>query len=131
MIHCIFCKIASGAIPCTKVWENKKYLAFLDINPITPGHTLLIPKKHHDYIFDMNDEEYNELMGIAKKLSVKIKKSMNSKKIGMMVEGFLVHHTHIHLIPLQKAGDLNTENAKKESPERLTVIAEKIKAGEI
>ena len=128
MTDCIFCKIAQGGIPSTKIWENEKYFAFLDINPITSGHTLLIPKNHHDYLFDMDDEQYNELMMTAKKLSHPIKKATGAKKIGVIVEGFLVHHTHIHLIPLHKGGDLNTNNAKKASPEDLASMAEKIKA---
>lgn len=131
MINCIFCKITAGDVPSAKVWENEKYLAFLDINPITAGHTLLIPKNHHDYLFDMDDEQYHEIMGIAKKLSHRIKKATGAKKIGVIVEGFLVHHTHIHLIPLHKGGDLNTQNAKKASPEQLAAMAEKIKTGEI
>ena len=126
MKDCIFCKIGAGQIPSSKIWENEKYFAFLDINPITPGHILLIPKNHNDYLFDMEDPEYTELLLIAKKLSKHLKKAVDAKKIGVIVEGFLVHHVHIHLIPLHKAGDLNTNNANKMSQEDLAEVAEKI-----
>jgi len=81
MKDCVFCKIAKGEIPSIKIWENEKYLAFLDVNPVKPGHTLLIPKKHDAYIFDLNDSEYLEIMSVAKIIAKKLKDSLNPPKV--------------------------------------------------
>ena len=128
MTDCIFCKIAEGSIPSSKIWEDENSFAFLDINPIAPGHTLLIPKKHQDYLFDMEDEKYSEMMLKAKKLSNSIKKATGAKRIGVMVEGFLVPHAHIHLIPISSPADFNSRNARKADPKELREMAERIKA---
>lgn len=123
---CIFCKIIKGEIPAVKIWEDEKYFAFLDINQINPGHALLIPKKHTDYLFDLDDKEYTQLMLKAKFLAKLLKNKLKPKKIGLVVEGFLIHHVHIHLFPLNKCGDLDFEKAKRMSKEELNKIAEKI-----
>ena len=115
-----------GEIPAIKVWEDKKYFAFLDRNQINPGHTLLIPKKHAGYLFDLDDKEYNQLMLKAKFLAKLLKNKLKPKKIGLVVEGFLIHHVHIHLFPIDKSGDLDFEKAKRMSTEELNKIAEKI-----
>lgn len=125
--NCIFCKILKGEIPVVKIWEDEKYFAFLDMNPINTGHTLLIPKKHTDYLFNLDDKEYTELMLKTKFLAKILKNKLNPKKIGMMVEGFLISHVHIHLVPLNKGGGLNFEKAKPMSKEELNKIAERIK----
>ena len=123
----IFCKIVKEEIPAVKIWEDEKYLAFLDVTPINPGHTLLIPKKHTDYLFDLNDKEYSELMLNAKKIAKLLKDKLKPKRIGMIIEGFFVPHVHIHLVPLNKGNELNPEKAKRMSIDELNKIAEKIK----
>jgi len=125
--NCIFCKIVKGEIPCYKIWEDEKYFAFLDINPRNPGHTVLIPKKHDDYLFDLEDEEYAKLMLKAKKIAKLLKGKLNPKRIGLAVEGFFVPHVHIHLVPLNKGNELNPERARRIDEEELNKIAKKIK----
>ena len=124
---CVFCKIIEGKIQSVKIFENNKYLAFLDVNPINPGHTLVIPKKHLDYLFDLNDKEYNELMLMAKKIAKLIKNKLKPKRIGLAVEGFFVPHVHIHLVPLNKGNELNPERARSSTKEELEKIAKKIR----
>jgi histidine triad (HIT) family protein len=126
MENCIFCKIIKGEIPCVKIWEDKNYLAFLDVNPVSEGHALLIPKKHTDYLFDINDLEYSDLFLKAKELAVLLKSKIQPKKVGIVVEGFGVAHAHIHLVPINHAGELDSINAKKASAEELQKVAEKI-----
>jgi histidine triad (HIT) family protein len=125
MNNCIFCKIANGEIPAVKVWEDKKYVAFLDMNPVTPGHTLLIPKKHDDYIFDMKDKEYKKLMLTAKKIAKILKERLNPKRVGVIIEGFGVPHVHIHLIPINKAYEI-IQGKSKTNSEELNKIAKMI-----
>ena len=124
---CIFCKIAKGEIPAVKIWENKDFIAFLDVNPINPGHTLLIPKKHNDYLFELSDREYVELMLHAKLIARRLKEKLNPKRIGVIVEGFAVFHAHIHLVPLNHGEELDFKRAKAASIEELKKIADKIK----
>jgi histidine triad (HIT) family protein len=126
MQDCLFCKIANKEIPSFKVWENDKYLAFLDINPIKQGHILLIPKKHFPYLFDMPDEEYNQLMETAKKLSLPLKEYFQANRIGMIVEGLAVDHVHVHLVPINKIGELNPANSKEGNQEELKSLADKL-----
>ena len=123
---CIFCKIIDGEIPVVKIFEDKKYFAFLDMNPINPGHTLLIPKKHTDYLFDLSYDEYSELMLKAKHLAKILKNKLKSKKIGLIVEGFGVSHVHIHLVPINSMGELNQKRTKPMNKEELNRLAEKI-----
>ncbi len=127
MTDCIFCKIIAGDIPGEKIWEDGDFFAFLDINPMNPGHTLLIPKTHHEYLFEMEDSLYSKMFEAAKKLSKPIKNAMGAKKIGVVVEGFLVPHAHIHLVPLHTGGELSFGRSKKATPEELKETAEKIK----
>lgn len=124
---CIFCKMARGEIPVDKIWEDDKHFSFLDIHPINPGHLLVIPKKHADYLFDLSDKEYNELMVKAKELAIMLKKKLKPKRIGMAVEGFGVSHVHIHLVPLNKGNELNPERAKHMDAEELKKIAKILK----
>jgi histidine triad (HIT) family protein len=124
----IFSKIVAGEIPCYKIAETDKYLAFLDINPLQEGHTLVIPKQEVDYIFDLNDELLAGMMVFAKKIAVAIDKAIPSKRVGIAVLGLEVPHVHIHLIPLQSESDINFSNPKlKYTPEEFKAIAEKIK----
>src|SRR3989338_5211430 len=128
MENCIFCKIVNGEIPSYKVWEDKNNLAFLSIAPIMPGHTLLIPKKHSEYLFDMEDEQLADLIKAGKPVAQKLKTAMNPKtgKIGIMVAGLEVPHTHIHLIPMYSEGDLTFANANTVSQNELKHIMEKL-----
>lgn len=103
----IFSKIAAGEIPSYKVAEDDKHYAFLDINPVAPGHTLVIPKKEVDYIFDLSDDEYLELQLFAKRVAKAMKKSLPCERIGVAVIGLEVPHTHIHLVPINKESDMN------------------------
>lgn len=124
----IFSKIAAGEIPCYKVAENEQFLAFLDINPLVKGHTLVIPKREVDYIFDLSDEEYVALHLFAKKVATAIKKAIPCKKVGEAVIGLEVPHAHIHLIPFQRESDMLFSNPKlKLTSEEFDDIAGQIK----
>ena len=123
----IFSKIVSGEIPSHKIAENDQFLAFLDITPLRKGHTLVIPKKETDYIFDMDDAELAEMMIFAKSVSHKIKKVFPCRKIGVTVIGLEVPHAHIHLIPINGIADMNFSQEKLTlSPEELAQIAQDI-----
>jgi histidine triad (HIT) family protein len=127
MADCIFCKIIAGEIPGARIWEDEDFFAFLDINPMNPGHTLLVPKKHHEYLFDVGDPLYSKIFAAAKMLSKPIRKAMGAKRIGVVVEGFLVPHVHIHLVPLHHGGELSFARSKKATPGELDEAAEKIR----
>ena len=103
----IFSRIINGEIPCYKIAENDKFFAFLDINPLMKGHTLVIPKKEVDYIFDIEDNDLGEMMIFAKQIATKIKDVIPCVKVGVAVIGLEVPHAHIHLVPMQKEGDLD------------------------
>ncbi len=123
----LFTRIAKGEIPCHKILEDENYLAFLDVRPINPGHTLVIPKKEIDYIFDVEDDLLSGLMVFAKKTAKMIKKEISCKKVGMMVAGLEVPHVHIHLIPIMEVTDLNFAKAKPTLAEELAKVAEQIR----
>lgn len=108
----IFSKIVAGEIPCYKIAENDKFFAFFDISPLVPGHTLVIPKKEEDYIFDISDADLAEMIVFAKKIAIAIKKAIPCKKVGVAVIGLEVPHAHIHLVPMQKEGDLDFRHEK-------------------
>ena len=103
----IFTKIVNGEIPAYKLAENDRYLAFLDVNPLVKGHTLVIPKSEQDYIFDISDDEYLGLMAFAKKVAQGLRKAVPCKRIGVAVIGLEVPHAHIHLVPLNSMSDIN------------------------
>lgn len=125
----IFSRIVNGEIPCHKIAEDENYLAFLDINPLAKGHTLVIPKTEVDYIFDVDDKLLGGMMVFAKKVARAIEKAVPCKRIGIAVLGLEVPHAHIHLIPINKLGDINFANPKlKFSNEELAVIAGSITA---
>lgn len=126
----IFTRIANGEIPSYKVAESKDFYAFLDINPLTEGHTLVIPRNTEaDYIFDLDEETYAGLTAFAAKVAKAIKKAIPCKRVGVAVLGMEVPHTHIHLVPLQNEGDLNFANAKKQlTSEQFAEIAARISA---
>lgn len=108
----IFSRIINGEIPCYKIAENDKFFAFLDINPVQKGHTLVVPKKEVDYIFDIDDDDIQEMMLFAKQVAVKIKEAIPCTKIGVAVIGLEVPHAHIHLVPMQNEGDLDFKRPK-------------------
>ncbi|MCW0482566.1 HIT family protein [Gaoshiqia sediminis] len=123
----IFTKIVNGEISAYKVAEDENYLAFLDIFPVAKGHTLVIPKKEVDYLFDLDDETYLGLQQFAKKVAAGIKKAIPCQKVGVMVLGLEVPHAHIHLVPMQTEADLlNFSDKKKFSPEEFAEITKKI-----
>lgn len=125
----IFSRIVAGEIPCYKIAETKDHLAFLDVSPLAKGHTLVIPKKETDYIFDINDAEYISLMQFAKQVAVAIKKNISCVKIGVAVIGLEVPHAHIHLIPINNVSDMNFARSKLSLPkEELELIAKQISA---
>jgi len=120
----IFSKIVAGEIPAYKVAEDDQFLAFLDINPLTQGHTLVIPKKEIDYIFDMEDTWYCEFQLFTKSVARAIKKVISCEKIGVAVIGLEVAHAHIHLVPINSIADLDFGKPKlKLTPDELTGIA--------
>ena len=123
----LFTRIVQGEIPCHKILEDKDYLAFLDVRPINPGHTLVIPKQEIDYIFDIDDKLLADLMIFAKKTARLIQKAVSCKKIGIMVAGLEVPHAHIHLVPIMDVHDLNFAKAKPASSEELAKIAQSIR----
>ncbi len=124
----IFSKIIAGEIPCYKVAENDKFFAFLDINPVNWGHTLVVPKKETDYIFDIDDEELGEMMVFAKKVAKGIKGALPCRKVGVTVLGLEVPHAHIHLVPLQKEGDMDFKcKISDPDPKRMEEIAKAIR----
>ncbi|MFA9390724.1 MAG: HIT family protein [Prolixibacteraceae bacterium] len=119
----IFSKIIAGEIPSYKIAEDEHYYAFLDIFPLAKGHTLVIPKKEVDYLFDLDDESYLGLHAFAKKVALTLKKAMPCKKVGVVVLGLEVPHAHIHLVPMQSEADINFRNPKlKLSPEEFEEI---------
>lgn len=124
----IFSRIVAGEIPCYKIAEDEKYFAFLDINPLTKGHTLVIPKKEIDYLFDLEDNEFTEINLFAKRIAIALKKAIPCKRIGSAVIGLEVPHAHIHLVPIQKESDLIFSNPKlKLTPEEMEKIAADIR----
>ena len=129
LIMTIFSKIAAGEIPSYRCAESDKFYAFLDISPLAKGHTLVIPKREVDYIFDMEDDEIAEFQVFAKRVAVALKKAFPCRKVAQVVLGLEVPHAHIHLIPMQSEADVDfrKEHLKLE-PEEMKAIAERILA---
>ncbi|MFA5814621.1 MAG: HIT family protein [Bacteroidales bacterium] len=126
----IFSRIVSGEIPCYKIAENDQFLAFLDINPLAKGHTLVIPKREVDYLFDLSEEELAALMVFARKVALAIGKVMPCKRVGVAVIGLEVPHAHVHLVPINGVYDIDFKQPKlKISPEEFLDITERIRAG--
>ena len=124
----IFTKIVRKEIPSYKVHENDRFYAFLDINPLKKGHTLVIPKNEVDYIFDLESDEYKNLWGFAKNVANGMQKVINCKRISIVVMGLEVPHAHIHLIPLDNMNDINFNQPKLNlSSEEMQQIADKIR----
>lgn len=124
----IFTKIIKGEIPCYKIAEDENYFAFLDINPVQKGHTLVVPKIEDDYIFHLDDQTLAGLMLFSKKVAKAIEKAVPCKRISVAVVGLEVPHTHVHLIPISQESDLNFAKKQQLTPEEMAKIAESIRA---
>lgn len=120
----IFSRIINGEIPCYKIAEDENFFAFLDINPVNWGHTLVVPKREEDYIFDLSDDELAAMTIFAKKVARAIKEAIPCTKVGVTVLGLEVSHAHIHLVPLKNEGDMNFRNKISDpDPEKMKQIA--------
>lgn len=119
----IFTKIIHGEIPCYKIAEDDKFFAFLDINPLVEGHTLVVPKQEQDYIFDIDDEQLSEMMIFAKKVAGKLKQATDCNRVAVMVLGLEVPHAHIHLIPINSENDIDLRKVRPKFTEEEFVIA--------
>lgn len=125
----IFSKIVAGEIPCYKIAENDRFFAFLDINPLKKGHTLVIPKKEVDYIFDLDPQELGDIHIFAQQIAQAIKQAIPCQRIGVAVLGLEVPHAHIHLVPIENEKDMLFSNPKlKLQSEEFEQIAEKIRS---
>ncbi len=124
----IFSKIIKGEIPAYKIAEDEHFFAFLDINPMTKGHTLVVPKLEEDYLFNLDDKLLGEMMIFSKKIAVAIQEAVSCLRVGVAVLGMEVPHAHIHLVPINKESDLNFRNKKlKLKPEEMEAIAQAIR----
>lgn len=124
----IFTKIINGEIPCYKITEDDRFFAFLDVNPNAKGHTLCIPKKEINKIFDMDDDLYIGLMQFSKKVAIALEKAVPCKRIGMAVVGLEVPHAHVHLIPLNEMDEMRFQNKVKLDAEEFVALAKKIES---
>ncbi len=125
----IFSKIIAGEIPCYKIAEDEQFFAFLDINPVNWGHTLVVPKRETDYIFDIEDDELAAMALFAKRVAKAIRKALPCRKVGVTVLGLEVPHAHIHLVPLKQEGDMNfSKKIDNPDPEKMKQIAAAIVA---
>jgi histidine triad (HIT) family protein len=123
----IFSKIIAGEIPCYKVAENAEFFAFLDIRPVSKGHTLLIPRKEVDYVFDLDEHTYNGLMGYARKVAKAMEQALKPVRIAMTVEGLEVPHAHVHLIPIYaEGGPFRLGRSIELNKEEMRTISEQI-----
>lgn len=127
MDTCIFCEIIKGAEPAHRVWESEEFLAFLTRRPCNPGHTLLIPKTHVDYVFDLEEPLYSTIFRAAKQLSKPIKKVTEAKRVGIAVEGFSVPHVHLHLVPLYSISELDPHRHIEQTQQELAEVAKRIR----
>ncbi|MBD5203946.1 MAG: HIT family protein [Bacteroidales bacterium] len=125
----IFSRIISGEIPCYKIAENEDFFAFLDINPVNWGHTLVVPKKETDYIFDLSDDELSAMTLFAKRVAEALKETLPCRKVGMAVIGLEVPHAHIHLVPMRSEGDMDfSHKISDPDPEKMKQIAAAVSA---
>lgn len=129
---CIFCKLASGELPTNKVYEDDKVFAFLDKHPINPGHILIIPKTHEADFYRLDDVSYQALMAVVKKLSAVVNEKMHPKKVGLIIAGWDVPHTHVHIVPMQDYHDITSKSlleGKRASPgdKELKTIADMLR----
>ena len=124
----IFSRIISGEIPSYKIAEDENHFAFLDINPVTPGHTLVVPKKEVSYLFDLSDSDYTALQLFAKRVAAAVEKAIPCKRVGVTVIGLEVPHAHIHLLPINTEADMDFHHKQPLPAERMEEIAATIRA---
>lgn len=124
----IFTKIINGEIPCYKIAEDENFIAFLDVNPNSKGHTLCVPKMEVNKLFDLDEGLYNDLMSFSRKIAIALEKAISCKRIGVAVIGLEVPHVHVHLIPLQDMEDMRFQRKEKLSHEEFVEITENIKS---
>ena len=122
----IFSRIVAGEIPCHKVWEDENHLAFLDLHPLRPGHTLVIPKKEKDYLFDLDEKDHAALWTAAHKVARKLKDKLGCERVCVAVIGYEVPHAHIHLIPTDSMAEMPWRSEKQASNEELAALASKL-----
>ncbi|MGY6649458.1 HIT family protein [Wenyingzhuangia sp. IMCC45574] len=122
----IFTRIIQGELPCYKIAENEDFIAFLDITPNAVGHTLVVPKKEVNKVFDLDDELYTKLFQYSKKIAIALEKAVACERVGLTVIGLEVPHVHVHLIPLNAMADATFGKKEKLSPEEFKAVAEKI-----
>ena len=132
MNDCLFCKIVSGEIPCHKIYEDENFLAFLDINPVNPGHTLVIPKKHSSHLLETDDQILQAMMPLVKKLSQKITTALNSSGLNILINcgtgaGQIIPHTHLHIIPRLAKDNLKHWPSQKLSTEEFLDLVKLLK----
>ena len=123
----VFTKIIRGDIPSFKILEDESYFAFLDIRPINPGHTLVVPKAETDYLFDLEEKTLSGILLFARTIVPALEKTVPCRRIGLLVAGLEVPHAHLHLVPMIDEGDLTFDRAKPADPESLQTLAEKIR----
>ncbi|MFA7308771.1 MAG: HIT family protein [Patescibacteria group bacterium] len=134
MSECLFCKIVAKAIPSQIVYEDETVLAFLDIFPINPGHTLVVPKNHENHFQHIDDEEYSQMMLVVKKIARALEKTLTPQRVGLLVAGWDVPHTHIHVVPMNNYHDLTSQKILddtrgKPTSTELDQVATTIKSG--
>lgn len=123
----LFTRIVAGEIPCHKIAENEEFFAFLDINPVAFGHTLVIPKEEVDHLFDIEDGKLGRMMAFAKRIAAALSATIPGKRIALSVIGLEVPHAHIHLIPISRESDLHGSNKTNPAPEELSGLAARIR----
>lgn len=124
----LFTQIIEGDIPCAKLYEDDRYISFLDIRPIRPGHALIVPKPEIDYIFDLPDDLLRDLLTTARPIVRAIEKVVPCQRVGLMVAGLEVPHCHLHLVPMDQVGDLNFAHASPADPDELQTLAAAIRS---
>jgi histidine triad (HIT) family protein len=127
MKDCVFCKILRNESPAHKIWENENFFAFLTLGSLNPGHTLLKPKSHVDYIFDLPEPLYSAIFQTAKLLSEPLRNAMKARRVGVIIEGFTVPHVHLHLVPLHDEDEIDPRRMTKMQANELAEIAATIK----
>lgn len=127
-MNCIFCKIINKEVSTNLIWENESFITFLDINPINPGHVLIVPKTHIGYVFDLAEPLYSDFFRAAKLLSAPLKKATDAKRIGVAIEGFGVDHLHLHLVPVNSCNELDPNRTCRALDEDLSAMAQKIRS---